>query len=761
MSKNDNSKISSPEFTGTLDELLQDYRDLQLRVTRFSSTEQKLINTRNKLDNEINRHKRMHAFNKQALDSMSDDVFCKMVAEAVVDIMEAEVALVFMSHLDNPNFLCFGGEGIVLAETEYPKIKSALSHLCDSNTKSNQLQLDSKEFENIKTWLPLNYAYGIHIVDTKNEISLLLIGGVLEGKEMFYEKPEVESDMLFSIFSQQVLARAINRKKNQTIHNQVEKIETSSNRLSKITDNFLSFGSAPKSNIELLTKLSGDLLKADIAVYSKADECLIQTYKNKGQGGVSTEIKSCHFYFDIFSKLNTKEIQHFNSDEIRVLKNKSKCDFQGMKTYTGCAVMLDNQPIGWLALVYKRKYIPEENEKQIIKIISAGIAVEEMRNISIDKLRDNEQRLDSVVQTQHEMICRFLPDTTLKFANKPYCEAFGLSEKELMGKKVSDFVSADYHAEMKTALANLSKKNPNNTHIYSITDKNGNMIWQEWVESAIFNNKDEVIEIQAIGRDITESKRAEQDRLIAEENIRSKVEELTITNQKLEKLAKDNQELEQYAYLASHDLKEPLRTVENYIYLFEDDYAEKLDEQAHVYLETVKAAIKRMNKLIKTLLEFSQLGANRKLTLVNCNEMLKEILADLESSIKTSEATIEIAELPELNLYEQEARQLFQNLISNSIKFKRKDEALKIKISAEKITEGWKFAVSDNGIGIAQEHFKRVFEIFQRLHTVQEYEGTGIGLAHCKKIVKLHMGEIWINSTLGKGTIFNFTIQKI
>lgn len=219
-----------------------------------------------------------------------------------------------------------------------------------------------------------------------------------------------------------------------------------------------------------------------------------------------------------------------------------------------------------------------------------------------------------------------------------------------------------------------------------------------------------------------------------------------------------NKELEQFAYLASHDLQEPLRTVSNYVKVFEEDYLPMLDSTAKKYLTSVNNATTRMSVLIKSLLEFSQLGRNKNLVEVDCKKMITTVVEDLADMIKNSGAVISISEMPKLFVYETEMRQLFQNLITNAIKFRKKDTVPKINIRSERINNKWQFTVSDNGIGVDKAHFVKLFEIFQRLHTNEEYEGSGIGLANCKKIVQLHEGEIWVESTLGEGASFIFTI---
>jgi light-regulated signal transduction histidine kinase (bacteriophytochrome) len=222
-----------------------------------------------------------------------------------------------------------------------------------------------------------------------------------------------------------------------------------------------------------------------------------------------------------------------------------------------------------------------------------------------------------------------------------------------------------------------------------------------------------------------------------------------------------NKELEQFAYVASHDLQEPLRTVSNYIQILKEDCINQLDDTALHYINSINKATRRMSALVKALMDYSRLGRDKKLVSVNCDELVNNVIADLQTMIQTSGAIIDIGELPELNLYEVEIGQLFQNLITNAIKFQTKGNVPHIRISANKLNEKWHFSVGDNGIGIAPNHFQRIFEIFQRLHDSDQYEGNGIGLANCKKIIELHRGEIWLESKPGEGTTFHFTIPNL
>jgi PAS domain S-box-containing protein len=226
-------------------------------------------------------------------------------------------------------------------------------------------------------------------------------------------------------------------------------------------------------------------------------------------------------------------------------------------------------------------------------------------------------------------------------------------------------------------------------------------------------------------------------------------------------LKQKNIELEQFAYVVSHDLQEPLRTVSGFVDLLRKHYKGKEDEVSGRYINFITEASQRMRNLVKDLLDYSRLGRERKLEFIDCNDVVQDVLSDLAISIRESGAVIDTKVLPKITGYRTEIKQLFQNLLSNSLKFRRKNDPPIIEVFAEEDPDFWKFTVRDNGIGINKLHWERIFVIFQRLHLKNEYEGTGIGLAHCKKIVELHEGRIWLESQLGKGTDFFFTIKKL
>ncbi len=228
----------------------------------------------------------------------------------------------------------------------------------------------------------------------------------------------------------------------------------------------------------------------------------------------------------------------------------------------------------------------------------------------------------------------------------------------------------------------------------------------------------------------------------------------------IRQLEQKNKELEQYAYVASHDLQEPLETISSFVGLMNIKYQDQLDDRGKKYLGFIVQATLRMKRLVTELLEYSRVGKKENFATINLNELLQSVVTDLKDLIEKNNARIEYSKLPALSANETELKQLFQNLISNAIKFRKKDTSPLIVISSEKKESCWQFELKDNGIGIDKKFHERIFTIFQRLHNRSEYEGTGIGLALCKKIVEIHGGNIWVESEAGNGSTFYFTIKS-
>ena len=232
--------------------------------------------------------------------------------------------------------------------------------------------------------------------------------------------------------------------------------------------------------------------------------------------------------------------------------------------------------------------------------------------------------------------------------------------------------------------------------------------------------------------------------------------------QQNEELLRSNRELEQFAYVVSHDLQQPLQSVTGFVKLLQLKYEIMLDEVAQDYLNRIYETGTRMQRLIQDLLTYAQVDRQGEaLQPLDCNQILEQVLDNLQGAIAAKNATLTYDSLPQILGSETQLMQLFQNLISNGIKFVPSDVTPTISIASVRHKNQWQIGVRDNGIGIEAEHLEKIFEIFQRIHSTQKYPGTGIGLATCKKIVERHGGRIWVESKLGEGTTFYFTLPAI
>lgn len=328
--------------------------------------------------------------------------------------------------------------------------------------------------------------------------------------------------------------------------------------------------------------------------------------------------------------------------------------------------------------------------------------------------------------------------------NETEAKLLGYTVGEMRGKPVWEFVAPDQRELSRRAVEEKIEKRrplaPEGFERKCIT-KDGRQIDVYIVDRLIFDKEGRVTGIRSTVQDIRQRKKAEE-----------KLKET------LAELERSNVDLEQFAYAASHDLQEPLRMVSSYVQLLAKRYQGKLDSDADDFIEYVVDGASRMQGMINDLLVYSRVGRlEEPLKPVDCQAVLEQVLANLEAAIEESGAVVTHDTLPEVSADTSQLVQLFQNLIGNAVRF-RSDEPLQVHIGAGRKDDQWLFWVRDNGIGIDPHYAERIFTIFQRLHPRSEYPGTGIGLAICKRIVEGHGGRIWVDSRLGKGATFYFTI---
>lgn len=325
--------------------------------------------------------------------------------------------------------------------------------------------------------------------------------------------------------------------------------------------------------------------------------------------------------------------------------------------------------------------------------------------------------------------------------NDAFCNMVGMPKEELEGQLFTKIYRSSHEELLRKAVYRIATRTTVPRYIEKFDLWNGKSIWFE-VSNTLMSMGHSSPMLLSIFRDISQRK-------LFEERL----------NRTITKLEESNRELEQFAYVASHDLQEPLRMVSNYTQLLAKRYQNKLDETGREFISYAVNGAMRMQSLIKDLLAYSRVTTKaRPFETVNCNEVLKEVLLDLKLAIEESKAVITYDPLPEIMADATQFRQLLQNLLSNSLKFR--SEKPEIHISAESRSNEWLFKITDNGIGIDPQYFERIFMLFQRLHDSGTYPGTGIGLAICKKIVERHGGQMYVESQPGRGTTFYFTIPK-
>lgn len=318
----------------------------------------------------------------------------------------------------------------------------------------------------------------------------------------------------------------------------------------------------------------------------------------------------------------------------------------------------------------------------------------------------------------------------------------GYKADEIIGRNFRVFYpEADCQADLPSQLLAQAEAEGKVYHEGWRLRNDKSQFWGAVTITASYNEQGDLIGFAKITRDLTE-------RIKAETTIRLHAQDLEA----------QNKELEQFVYIASHDLQEPLLNVNNFIELLQLENADQLDETGRLYMDIISQSTHRMRNLIKGLLDYSRIGREKDFTNIDCQELVGFVKEDLMAKISRTNGLLLYDSLPRLMAYPTELRQLFQNLICNGLKFTKPGQTPVVTVSAQRNDNHWQFAVADNGIGIDPVYKDKIFKIFQRLHDRETYEGNGIGLAHSRKIVEMHGGELWVDSVPGQGSTFFFTI---
>ena len=389
-----------------------------------------------------------------------------------------------------------------------------------------------------------------------------------------------------------------------------------------------------------------------------------------------------------------------------------------------------------------------ETEGELIGIIEDFKDITKRKNAEMEN-EEHHLYLEAVLANAPDAIITMDAHHKIIMCNQVAEKLFGYSKKEMIGKDIDDLIAgADKFGEAKL----YSKQVLSGENIPTIETvryrKDGTSVDVMMAGSQILIGN-ELVGAVAVYTDITKRKQME-------EKIKKYSLEL---EHKIEELRKVNDELSQYTYAVSHDLRAPLRALNNYCRFLQEDCSNSLDDIGQEYIQGITENVWHMEELVTDLLEYSIIGKTiPKITNLNVGKLLARIVSQLhpDENVKITLPKEDII----IQANEIQMEQLFSNLLSNAFKFNQLSKP-HILVEYKDLGDAWKFAVRDNGIGIESRHFNKIFGIFQRLHTQEEYEGTGIGLAIVKKAVEQHGGTIWVESTPGKGSIFTFTLPKI
>ena len=376
------------------------------------------------------------------------------------------------------------------------------------------------------------------------------------------------------------------------------------------------------------------------------------------------------------------------------------------------------------------------------------------------RAREQGARIQSIVDSVVDAIITINGDGTVESVNASAEKMFGYTADEVLGKNVNMLMPSPYRGEHDQYLRNYQE-----TGIAKIIGL-GREVAAMRKDGSVFPIELAVSQVEignrqlftGVIRDITRRKLAERQLKEASEELAKRAADIERFN---ERLARSNEELKQFAYVASHDLQEPLRKVTSFCQMLRDEYGNLLDGEARQYIDYAVDGALRMKTLVTDLLAYSRVETQGKpLMPTESQSAFAEAVGNLELAIQEAGATVECDRLPVINADRAQLVRLFQNLVANAIKF-RGDAAPRVDVWADEEEYEWVFHVRDNGIGIETEYHERIFVIFQRLHAREAYPGTGIGLAVCKRIVDRLGGRVWVDSEPGRGSDFCFAVPKL
>lgn len=708
------------------DELFVYARDLQLRVGKFLSVEQQLINVRDMLDNEVVIHKRMNSFNEQAFKVSDRSDFFQFIAESVVDIFEFEFGISIQYDAKNFTIGEVSSEGIHIEKGDRPGLLDLFKGKFEGKAKRNALKFNHGEWPALYDVIPFHQFILVNLIDEDSSTGIFVAGGVLEKSARNYQLIEKQRNNAFELFAKEVLSHYINNQKTQ-------RISGSMNRLSSLAETFLGFGSDPLDNIKTITRKACQILMADLAFYKPTsrnkpiyhfnhDDTDLK-FSDTERVFLSDEVLNSPEETTIYSNWPDTYINHLREHHANVDQYGTVCR----------KIRLDDQLIGVFGICFPENKMPGLEEMQIIGIIAAAIAVEEKRYLSGMELKESEEKYRVVFEgTPHGSMIIQLPEGSIKYVNPSMCKMFDFEEAIFKIKTLNELHRDADVEKLMLEMHQAKGKGGFQARELVCMKNDGTEFFADVNALPVTLAGNDFIALFYV--DITERKLAQQ-RLL--ENNRE--------------LTKINSELDNFVYSVSHDLRTPLLAIKGLVDLV-DLHKGDSDENVE-FIDLIEGSVDRMDETIKEILDYSRNArteVNKRR--IDLKKIIQEAYADMRFFSK-HQVLLEMNIADDLHFISDESRinTIIRNLMGNAIKYAddSKSDSF-VKISARNDHQFVILEIEDNGEGISESSITSVFDMFYRASN--KTTGTGLGLYITKEMINKIGGEISIESTVKIGT---------
>lgn len=720
-------------------ELKKKYDELQLRVTRFSVIEQELIHARNLMDREVMIYRQMQLFNTRALLDMTDEAYCRLVAESIIDIFEVETAFV-VSEIPGEGLPAIRYmEGFAATADQLIRLHQYLEDIFTDLPSGTLRNFEARNTDHIRTIFPIRHLMCTQLYDPAQNIRIFLLAGITDKGAPFYEPVRKDREAAFTVFCQQVLGHQTSRFKTNTIKEQFQIQSLEQKRITTIAELLLGFDPNPDTNIQKIVTLSRQILNGTSSIY---EEISYDQYYISGPDQLPQKPDPRHKLCFQLTHQTGEDIscQKIGAAQVALPGGAWLSEYINYN-FIGSIIRIDKKPVGTLAVLLDSTLPINDIVFQLIRILSAAIAVEERRKNVLKALSESEEKYRMIFEGTPTGIIIADPGTRrFLYVNQAACRLFGYTEEEFLNLTIADLHRPEDLKQISSLFEKLSVAAMSSVEEIPCLHRSKTIFYCDIYSSTIsFGGR---TMIAGFFSDVTQR---HTDRLAILKN-----------NTELKKI---NAELDNFVYSVSHDLRSPLLAVKGLVQLIETRQKEK--QAVFRYIRMIAQSADRMDDTIKEILDYSR---NSRLELdireIRFEEMARQIFNDVKH-ISQSPVSFDIAIKQDSPFYSDIYRvgTLFKNLISNAVKYKRKDATdayLRISVLAN-VNEAL-IRFEDNGEGIDPQHHDRIFDMFYRASTTAP--GTGLGLYICKEIVNNINGSIKLESIPGKGSVFTVMIQN-